>query len=112
MSSKLPGWLTGDDDRSLCLSNMGVRVDRGEVDLVTESGGEPDMKATRLNSSVALRLDWWFVKAFRLALDVAIDGSVADARNNLGLLWLLLRVDESRRSIRRVSWDSEVIFCL
>jgi len=61
MSPKPSGWLTGDDDSSPCLSmlsNMDVRVDNGEVDLVTESGGEPEMKATRLSSSVALRLDW------------------------------------------------------
>lgn len=88
---------------------MEVRVDSGEVDLVTESGGDPEMKATRLNSSVALRLDWQFVRAFRLAFEVAIDGSVAEARINLGLLWLLLRVDESRRCIRRVSCDSEAM---
>lgn len=76
----------------------------GDGDLMTESGGEPEMKATRLSSSVALRLDWELASEFRQALEVVMDGSVADARSSLGLLLLLLRVDESLRDMGR---DSE-----
>jgi len=36
---------------------MEVRADMGDEDRMTESGGEPEMKATRLSSSVARRLD-------------------------------------------------------
>jgi hypothetical protein len=88
-SSKLSAWLTGDVDKSPCrstLSNMAVRTDKGDVDRVTESGGEPEMKATRLRSSVALRLDCELARAFRLAWEVEMDGCVAEARISLGLL--------------------------
>jgi len=70
---------------------------------MVESGGEPEMKAIRLNSSVALRLDCELASEFRLALDVVMDGSVAEARSSLGLLLLVLRVDESLRDIGRDS---------
>lgn len=59
-----------------------------------ESGGEPETKATRLRSSVALRLGC-VAKAFGLALEVVMDGSVAVARSNLGLLVPRLRSVES-----------------
>jgi hypothetical protein len=58
MSSKLSGLLSGEHDSSLCrstLSYMEDRVDSMDADLRTESGGEPEMKATRLNNSVARR---------------------------------------------------------
>lgn len=74
-----------------------------------ESGDEPDVKATRLSNSVALRLDCELASEFRLALDVVMDGSVAGARSILGLLLLLLRVDESLRDIGRESGDMEDI---
>lgn len=78
------------------------------VDRRTDSGGEPDTKATRLNNSVALRPDC-VARASRLTLDVVMDGSVADARINLGLLTPALRSDESRRCIRPGSEESEAI---
>jgi hypothetical protein len=82
---------------------MEARADMGDEDLMTESGGEPETKATRLSSSVALWLDWELARAFRQALEVVMDGSVADARSSLGLLLLLLRVDESLRDMGRDS---------
>lgn len=106
-SSKPSGWLTGDEESSGCrstLSNMAVRVDSGEVDLRTESGGDPETKA-RVNSSVARRLDW-FARAFRLAQEVVMEGSVAEARSNLGRLLLALR---SAESLRCISGASEAI---
>lgn len=83
---------------------MAVRVDSGEVDLRTESGGDPETKA-RVNSSVARRLDW-FARAFRLAQEVVMEGSVAEARSNLGRLLLALR---SAESLRCISGASEAI---
>lgn len=84
------------------LSNMEVLAERGDEDLITEWGGELEMKATLLNRSVARRLDWELASEFRLALDVVMDGSVAEARNSLGLLLLLLRSDES---LRDIGWE-------
>jgi len=94
----------GDEHSSPCrstLSNIDDRTEIGDVDLRIESGGELEMKA-RVNSSAALRLDW-FARAFRLALDVVIEGSVAEARSNLGLLLLALRSEESLRCMREES---------
>jgi hypothetical protein len=102
----------GDDDNSPCrsmLSNMAVRADRGDVDLMTESGGDPEMKATRLNSSVARRLDCECARAFRQALEVVMDGWVAEARKSLGRRLLELRTDESLRCMQCESGDSEAI---
>jgi len=104
--------LTGDVDRldvrPIASSYMLVLEDKGEAGL---SGGDPDMKAIRLNNSVALRLDCELARAFRLALEVVIEGSVADALSSLGLLWLLLlRVEESLRCMRRESGVKEAIF--
>jgi hypothetical protein len=64
-----------------------------DADLRMESGGEPETKATRLRSSEAL-LPGWVARALGLALEVVMDGSVADARRSLGL-----RSDESLRCI-------------
>lgn len=88
-------------------SNIAVRVDSGEGDLITESGGEPEMKATRLSRSVALR-DCELASELPLALDVVMDGSVAAARRSLGLLLLSLRADESLRDMDRDS-DGEAM---
>lgn len=87
---------------------MGVRDDSSDVDLKTESGGEPDTNATRLNNSVALR-PGCVARAFRLAFEVVMDTSVADARSSLGLLIPALRSDESLRCIRPESEESEAI---
>lgn len=97
MSSKLSGWLTGEDDSSPCrstLSYMDDRVDSRDAVLRMESGGEPDTKATRLSSSDAL-LPGCVARAFGLALEVVMDGSVAVARSSLGLLSPMLRSEES-----------------
>ena len=84
----------------------------GEEDRMEDSGGEPEMKATRLRSSVALRLDCELAREFRLALDVVMDGSVAEARSSLGLLLLLLlRVDESLRDMGRESGGEAMSTC-
>ena len=112
-SSNSPGWLVGDDDSSPCpsmLSNMGVRADRGDADLIIESGGEPEMKATRLSRSVARRLDCGLARAFLLAFDVVMDGSVAEARKSRGRLLLFLG-DDSLLCIweRRISEDGEAM---
>jgi len=88
----------GDEDsspRRSTLSNIDDRTEMGDVDLRIESGGELEMKA-RVKSSAALRLDW-FARAFRLALDVVMEGSVAEARSSLGLLLLAIRSAESLR---------------
>lgn len=78
---------------------MGDRdADMGE-DLRTESGGDPDTWATRLKSSVALRSDC-VASASRLTFDVVMDGSVAVARINFGLLTSVARSDEFPRCIR------------
>lgn len=97
MTSKVSDWLTGEDDNSPCrstLSNMEDRVDSMDADLSTESGGEPETNATRLNSSVARR-PGCVARAFGLALEVVMDGSVAVARSSRGLLVPRLRSDES-----------------
>lgn len=65
------------------------------------------MKA-RVNSSVARRLEW-FARAFRLALDVVMEGSVAEARSNLGRRLLALRSAESLRCMQSESGESEAI---
>jgi hypothetical protein len=83
------------------LSNMGDRVDSSDVDLSMESGGEPETKAIRVNSSVALR-PGCVARAFDSAVEVVMEGSVAVARRSLGLL----AADESLLCIRP---ESEVI---
>lgn len=111
MSSKESVWLTGDVESELSrstLSNMGVRVDSRDGDLRTESGGEPDTKATRLKSSVALP-PGCVASAFRLAFEVVMVASVADARSSLGLLAPALRSDESLRCIRPRSGEREAM---
>jgi len=75
----------------------------GDEDRMTESGGELEVKATRLNRSVARRLDWGLASEFLLALDVVMEGSVADARSSLGLRLLSLRTNESLRDMARES---------
>lgn len=72
---------------------MDGRTEIGEED----PGGEPETKA-RVRRSVA-RFDW-LQRAFRLALEVVMEGSVAVARSSLGLLLLALRSDESLRCMR------------
>jgi hypothetical protein len=100
--------LSGEDEsdpwRSM-LSYMEDGVDIMDGDLGTESGGEPETKATRLNSSVALRPDC-VARALGLALEVVMDGSVAVALRSLGLLVLEHRSDESLLCMRT---DSEVV---
>ncbi len=64
------------------------------ADLRIDSGGEPETKATRLSSSEALR-PGCVERAFGLALEEAMDGSVAVARRSLGLLMPRLRSEES-----------------
>lgn len=111
MSSKESAWLAGDDDRSLCLSMLSYMDDRVDImdpDRTIESGGEPETKATRLNSSVALRPDC-VARAFELALEVVMDGSVAVALSSLGLLVLALRSDESLLCMRPESEVGEPI---
>jgi len=83
-------------------------ADMGDDGLMTESGGEPEMKATRLRSSVARRLDWELASEFLEALDVVMEGSVADARSSLGLRALQLRVDDSLLAMGRDS-DGEAM---
>lgn len=56
------------------------------------------MKTTRLNRSVARRLDWGLARASRLALDAVSDGSVTQALRSLGLLFVL--EDESLLDMR------------
>ena len=73
------------------MGDMGDMGDMGGVEIgvedrITGSGGEPDMMATLLSISSARRLDCELHKAFRLALDVVMDGSVAEALSNLGRL--------------------------
>lgn len=60
----------------------------GDADRTRDSGGEPEMMATLLSMSRALRLDWELARALRLALEVVMDGSVAEALSSLGLLLL------------------------
>lgn len=82
-------WLTGDEEKSPWRSNIGDiggGVDIGVVDLITESGGEPEMTATLLSISSARRLDCEWARALRLALEVVMDASVADALSSLGRL--------------------------
>ena len=67
------------------------------------------MKATRLRRSVARRLDCGWARASRLALDVVMEGSVADARSSLGRLPLELLVDESLLCIWREFAISDAI---
>jgi hypothetical protein len=104
------GGLTGDDESSRApstLTYMTVRVASGDAERMTESGGEPEMTATRLSRSVARRLDCELASALRLALDVVMDGSVAEARSSRGLLLVVLRGDESLLCMRRGSDDGE-----
>jgi hypothetical protein len=112
MSSKLVSeWLPGDEDRSSCLSTLSYmddRVDSRDPDLVMESGGEPEVKATRLNSSVALRPDC-VARALGLALEVVMEGSVAVALSSLGLLVMESRSDESLLCMRAESEVCEPI---
>jgi hypothetical protein len=112
MSSKLLSeWLPGDEDRSSCLSTLSYmddRVDSRDPDLRMESGGEPEVKATRLSSSVALRPDC-VARALGLALEVVMEGSVAVALSSLGLLVLESRSDESLLCIRPESEVCEPI---
>ncbi len=69
------------------------------------------MKATRLSRSVARRLDCGLARAFLLAFDVVMDGSVADARKSRGRLLLLFLGDDSLLCIweRRISEDGEAM---
>lgn len=79
-------------------------VDMGVADRMMESGGEPDMTATLLSMSSARRLVCELARALRLALDVVMDGSVADALSNLGRLPLFPFLgDESLLPTRRGS---------
>lgn len=102
-------WLTGDEEnppwRSY-IGDIGDGVARGDVARMTESGGEPDMIATLLSISSARRLDCELARALRLALEVVMEGSVADALSSLGRLPLFLG-DESLLTIRRESGDVE-----
>ena len=68
------------------------------------------MKATRLSRSVARRLDCGLARAFLLAFDVVMDGSVAEARKSRGRLLLFLG-DDSLLCIweRRISADGEAM---
>jgi hypothetical protein len=84
------------------LSYMEDGVEIMDGDLGTESGGEPETKATRLNNSVALRPDC-VARALGLALEVVMDGSVAVALRSLGLLALEHRSDESLLCMRTES---------
>jgi hypothetical protein len=81
-------------------------VDKCAAGRMTESGGEPDMIATLLSISSARRLDCEWARALRLALDVVMDGSVADALSNLGRLPPFLG-DDSLLPTRRGSGVAE-----
>jgi len=83
----------------------------GVEERMMASGGEPDMVATLLSMSSARRLDCEWARALRLALDVVMDGSVADALSSLGRLPLLLG-DDSLLDTRRGSGvtEPEVMF--
>jgi hypothetical protein len=87
---------------------MDDRVDSMDADLMTESGGEPETKATRLRSSDALR-PGCVESAFELALEVVMDGSVAVALSSLGLRVLRHRSDESLLCIRVELEEAEAI---
>lgn len=89
-------------------SYMDEGVDIMDGDLRTESGGEPETKATRLNSSVARRPDC-VARALGLALEVVMEGSVAVALRSLGLLVLEHRSDESLLCMRPESEVTEPI---
>jgi hypothetical protein len=90
------------------LSNIDDRVDSMDADLSMESGGEPDTKAIRVNSSVALR-PGCVERALGLAFEVVMDGSVADARRSLGLRELRLLFEESLLCMRPESEEAEPI---
>jgi hypothetical protein len=91
------------------LSYIGALVERGDEDRMTESGGDPEMMATRFRMSVARRLDCEFTNALRLALEVVIRGSVAATLSSLGLRPLTLLGDESLLALRRESGDEAMI---
>lgn len=93
-------------------SYMGDRADSGDAERMDESGGEPDTKATLFNMSVARPHDCELARALRLALEVVIDGSVADALRSLGrrLLEEEHRGEESLLCILRGSMLAEPIF--
>jgi len=78
----------------------------GVADRMMELGGDPDTIATLLSMSSARRLDCALQRALRLAFDVVMDGSVADALSSLGRLPLFLG-DDSRRDVRRGSGVAE-----
>lgn len=75
----------------------------GDADRMMDSGGDPEMMATLLNISRARRLDCEFARALRLAFDVVMDGSVADALSNLGRLPLDLGDESLLCMLRRAS---------
>lgn len=110
--SRLSEWLTGEEARQPCWSYIGDigdivgGVEIGVADRIMESGGEPDMMATLLSISSARRLDCEWARALRLALDVVMDGSVADALSSLGRLPPFLG-DESLLGTRRGSGVAE-----
>lgn len=85
---------------------MGDRADNGDAERVTESGGEPEMKATRFNRSVARPHECELARALRLALEGVMDGSVATALSSLGRRLLELLGEESLLCIRRESEEA------
>lgn len=61
------------------------------------------MMATLLSISSARRLDWVLARAFRLALDVVMEGAVADALSSFGRLPPHLGDDSLLCMFRRAS---------
>lgn len=86
---------------------MGDRADNGDVERVTESGGEPETKATRDNRSDARPHEFELARALRLALEGVMDGSVATALSSLGRRLLESLGDESLLCMRRGSRELE-----
>jgi hypothetical protein len=80
---------------------------------MTVSVGEPAMKATLLNMSVARRFDCGLAQAFRTTFEVVIDASLTAALRSRGLLWtsllLVLCGDESLPGMCRRAGGSEAI---
>jgi hypothetical protein len=108
MSPRPSLWFTGDEEnpcpcRSSYIGDIREGVEMGDADRMMASGGEPEMMATLLNMSRARRLDCEFARALRLAFDVVMEGSVADALSSLGRLPLGLDDESLLCMLRRAS---------
>ncbi len=87
---------------------MGLWAGSGDEPRSSESGGEPETKATWFSRSVAFRLDCGLERSLRMTTDAVMDGSVAAARSSRGLR-LLLAVDESLRDMARRDSGEKVV---